>query len=170
MHNLLYVVLFVLIIIFCSGFSVSSDIDIVVIQKKLAETLPRGVVYTKVPRGLIVSMDENILFNSCNSKIKEEALYILDDIAEVLKGLSNFCVIENHIQKTCIDGLENWELSMMRSANITEYLIKFKNVSQEQLFDIGYGQFMPFRENVNPQIDGLNNRIDFVIINYEAKR
>ena len=85
--------------------------------------------------------------------------------------MPNFCVIEDHLQKNiCNNGLENWELSMMRSANIVDYLLKCGKVPQEQLFDIGYGEFMPFKDNVNPDINGLNNRLDFIIIDYSAKR
>ena len=160
------------VIIFCTGYSQSPpDENLNDIEKIFIKNLPAGIVYTQVPRGLIISVDEKIFFNDCDDNLKSESLYILDRIAYILKRLPNFCVIEDHLQKdVCSNGLENWELSMMRSANIVEYLIKCQKVPQSQLFDIGYGQFMPFKDNVNPSISGLNNRVDFVIIDYQARR
>ena len=132
--------------------------------------MPDGVIYTKVPRGLIISIDENIFFNDCETGLKESSLYILDDFAEIFKNLPNYCVIEDHVQKETCNEHENWELSMMRAANIAEYLVKCKNIPTEKIFDIGFGETMPFKDNVDPDKRGLNNRIDIVIIDYEAKR
>lgn len=135
------------------------------------KNLPDGIIYTKVPRGLIISIDENIFFNDCDSKIKESSLNILDTFASLLKTISNNCVIENHSQEvSCRENLEAWELSSVRSANIAEYLVKCNNVPPEKIFDIGFGETMPFKENVNPSGKSLNNRVDFVLIEYEAKR
>ena len=158
--------------VLCTGFSESPvGEDLNDIQKSFTNNLPKGVVYTQVPRGLIISVDEKIFFEDCDDKINSESLHILDKIAWLLKKLPNYCVIEDHLQKeVCNDGLENWELSMMRASNIVEYLVKHQKVPQEQLFDIGYGEYMPFKDNVNPEINGLNNRVDFVIIDYTAKR
>ena len=59
---------------------------------------------------------------------------------------------------------------MIRAANIAEYLVKYKDIPTEKIFDIGFGETMPFNDNVAPDKKGFNNRIDFVIIDYEAKR
>ena len=172
MHNILKIIFLIVLIIICTGFSESpSGEKLDNLQKLFKQNLPKGVVYTQVPRGLIISVDESVFFNDCDYRIKEEALYVLDKIAYILNNLPNFCVIEDHLQKdVCSNGLENWELSMMRSANVVDYLLKCGKVPQEQLFDIGYGEFMPFKDNVNPNLSVLNNRLDFVIIDYTAKR
>ena len=168
-----YLKIFLLIFVsfFCSGYSediIALSVDR--LEKFFSSSFPvrQGVYYTKVPRGLIISVDENLFFNDCNFELKDGAYYILDEFADLLKTLPNFCVIENHVQKEPC-GLENWELSMMRSSSIAEYLVKEKNVPSEKIFDIGFGETMPFRDNVAPK-DGLDNRVDFVIIEYEAKR
>lgn len=141
------------------------------LEKMFKKSMPAGILYTKVPRGLIISVDEKLFFDDCETDLKESSFYILDDFAEMFKKLPNFCVVEDHVQKSGCSGLENWELSMMRSANIVEYLVKCKDVPTEKIFDIGFGETMPFKDNVDPDNKkGLNNRIDFVIIDYEAKR
>ncbi len=166
-----YLISLFLILLFCTGFSENPSITSETIEKKFKPNMPLGTIYTIVPRGLIISIDEAHFFDDCDWNLKESSLDTLNLIAEILKDLPNFCVIEDHIQnRICSDKLENWELSMMRSASIVEYLVKCRSVSQEQLFDIGYGEFMPFRGNVNPEIKGIDNRVDFVIIDYKAKR
>ncbi len=156
--------------IITTGFSSESNITSDTIKKRFQKTLPKETVYTEVPRGLIVSLDENVLFNDCKAQIKKNSLFILDNIAIILKELPNYCVIENHTANVCEDDITNWELAMMRSANISEYFTKYRNVSTEQLFDIGYGEHMPFEKILNPNTKNLKNRIDFVIINYDTKR
>ena len=58
---------------------------------------------------------------------------------------------------------------MVRASNIAKYLF-YKNIPTEKIFDIGFGEKMPFHKNVAPELKKLDDRIDFVIINYEAKR
>ena len=58
----------------------------------------------------------------------------------------------------------------MRSSNIAEYLVKCHKISPENIFDIGFGESMPFNESVNPEALSMNNRVDFVMIEYETKR
>ena len=163
-----YTVILFLITIFCSGFS--NTLSVEVLEKMFKKSLPSGIIYTKVPRGLIISIDESLFFDDCETDLKESSLYILDDFAQMFKDLPNYCVIEDHVQKNICSDLENWELSMMRAANIAEYLVKCKNIPTEKIFDIGFGETMPFKDNVDPDKRGLNNRIDIVIIDYEAKR
>ena len=91
----------------------------------------------------------------------------MDAISYLLLILPNYCVIENHTEED--DFTKNWELSISRASNIAEYMIKYRKVPIEKVFSLGFGETMPFRDNVAPK-NGLNNRIDFVIIEYEARR
>lgn len=167
--------------IFCSGFedsiiniAVSYQPNVEKLETMFKAVLPevKGVVYTKVPRGLIISIDERYFFNDGEARIKESSLCILDRIIYQLREIPNYCVVEDHTEKNNFENSdynEDWELSASRSANIVEYMMKYGKVSAKQLFALGYGEFMPFRDNVAP-IEGINNRIDFVILEYEAKR
>lgn len=167
----LYLIILILILIFCSGFNItiSYQPEVDKLETLFKATLPVkcGIMYTKVPRGLIVSIDEKCFFNTGEARIKESSLDILDVISCLLLKLPNYCVIENHTEEQ--DFNENWELSIARASNLAEYMIKYRKVPTEKVFSLGYGESMPFRDNVAPT-KGLNNRIDFVIIDYEARR
>lgn len=169
-------ILLVLISIICSGFSAEISIsfqpNVDKLESMFKANLPSsyGIIYTKEPRGLVLSIDEKYFFSQGESRIKESSLFIINIISDLLQEMPNYCVVENHTEEI-YNGSEpeNWELSMNRSSNIVEYMIKCGKVAPSQLFALGYGEFMPFKDNVSPNI-GINNRIDFVILEYEAKR
>lgn len=174
----IYLVFLILILFFCTGFS-GSVVDISMsyqpnvdkLETIFRQKLPldeKDIVYTKVPRGLIVSINEECFFNHNEARIKESSLCLLDTLVFLLQKLSNYCVVENHTEENSFTD-ENWELSLSRSANIVDYMITCGKIPASQLFSLGYGQYMPFRDNVSPK-NGMNNRIDFVILEYEAKR
>lgn len=174
----LYIFILIIIVIFCTGFSdniyIAYKPDIDTLEELFKSNLPKAcdTTYTKVPRGLIISIDESCFFNEGEARIKESSLYILNKIVYLLKNLSNYCVVEDHTQNNDFsksDYKEDWELSMTRSANIVEYMIKYGHIEPTRIFALGFGEYMPFRDNVAPQ-KNMENRIDFVIIQYEAKR
>ncbi len=181
MNNIYLIVLF-LILLFCSGFS-NQELNIVFSYQPNVDRLEtifktylpikEGILYTKVPRGLIVSIDERYFFNEGETRIKESSLCILDIIIVLLHKLSNYCVVEDHTETDIfLDSSykQTWELSLVRSSNIVEYMIECGKLPSTRLFALGYGQYMPFLDNVSKDKNGMNNRIDFVIIEYEAKR
>lgn len=163
-----YIIVLLILYIFCTGGSTSSTQS--EIEKIIISELKNNITITKVPRGLILSFDENVFFNGCNTKINQNSLSILDKIANILKRIQKFCVIENHTADNCSPELDTWEIAMVRAGNIAEYLIKHNSVPQGQIFDIGFGEFMPFNENINIKAKKLDNRVDFVIIDYDETR
>ena len=58
------------------------------------------------------------------------------------------------------------ELTIERAQNIAQYIVQTKLVLHGQIYAIGFGELMPFRDNVD-YCDDMDNRIDFVIINYD---
>lgn len=175
-----YFIFFIFILMLCTGFS-NKIVDVSIVYQPNVERLEAffkkyipikdGVIYTKVPRGLIVSVDERVFFSACDTRIKESSLYILDVIIILLQKLQNYCVIESHTDEAgCNDCCENWELSTIRAQNIAEYISVHGGISTDKLSSNGFGRLMPFKDNVSSRQNGFDNRIDFVIIEYEAKR
>ncbi len=139
---------------------------------KAAIPLNEGIIYTKVPRGLIISINEQYFFDRGSIKIRKSSLHILDAIISVFKNIDNVCVIEDHSDYDGVgdsDYNSNWELTIARSTNIVQYFIKCGGINPEKIFGFGFGEFMPFKDNVSETGD-MDNRIDFVFIDYEARR
>lgn len=135
--------------------------------------LKEGVIYTKVPRGLVISIDEKVFFSNGEIKIKQTSLPILDIMADILKNLPNEFVIENHtteIPNVCSPYKENWELSIARASNLVQYFTVYKKLSPDKITSLGLAEYVPYRYKTKNINFDLNNRIDFVIIEYEAMR
>ena len=151
------------------SFVLPSSAELRGIESALQNEIGKVAIYTYVPRGLVVSFDENLFFDGTNEKISRHGLLILNSIADVINSVDNICVIEGHtrdLDKFKSDIYQdNWELSLARANNIVLYLIRCKNVNPKKLLPIGYGAFMPFHDSVSYTGD-LNCRIDFVFLDY----
>lgn len=154
--------------------STTFDSQINNIQQAFLNVLParNTIVYTKVPRGLILSIAEQEFFAPLDYNIKPEGKRLLNSIISVLQEYKNDCVIESHTDEnipSSSEYQEDWELSVARANAVANYLVKNGNLPQGRVFPLGFGEMMPFKENVSPK--GFSDkRVDFVIFDYEIKR
>lgn len=182
MAYLCKVFILIFILLFCSGAAAPDKTAVISVNKPETEKAEKlfkavipvkeGIIYTKVPRGLIISIDEKYFFTRGSIKIRESSLVTLNAIISVYQNLDNFCVIECHSDPDGVsdsDYQSNWGLTLARASNIVLYFIRYGNIKPDKIFGIGFGEFMPFKDNVSPN-GNLDNRIDFVFIDYEAKR
>ncbi len=142
------------------------------IEDFVKENLPDSehVIYTIVPRGLIISVATDFLFGYAGTEIHEGAYNFLYQIGSIVKYLNKPCVVEgNALTQSDEDKLSNIELSVMRADEIVEFLIKHNNVNPVLLRAIGFGDMLPFKDNVSYK-GHMDKRIDFVILNYESER
>lgn len=140
------------------------------IEHLFKQQLPQNdsIIYTKVPRGLVISIKSEVFFADGEVEILDSAKSILHAIAQTLKTIPNECVIESHSVNENFENTYryNWELTTIRADKIVQYLIKEEKLNPQKIEAIGFGEIMPFFDNVNSNAN-LNRRIDFVIINYE---
>ena len=129
-----------------------------------------GITYTIVPRGLVISIATGVLFDEQKIDIKADSEKLLFKIGEIIKTIDKPCVVEgNALTQNECDEINNIELSIMRADNIVEFIIKNNHVLPEKIRAIGFGNMLPFNDNVS-YTGKLNKRIDFVILNYEYER
>lgn len=141
------------------------------LEKVLPDDTP--VVYTVVPRGLIVSIKEDIFFKGENILLNKSSTAVLDAIGSVLRQIGNNCTVESHTEgHNNTHGVyrTNWEISMARAESVADYLIYCGQIPASRVFTLGYGDCMPFRDSVSASKKGFDRRIDFVIFDYEYKR
>lgn len=144
-----------------------STLDIERLFKEKLQLNNTMIIYTKVPRGLVISIDSSVFFEKGKDKLLESSKPILKLLSEVIISLPNDCVVEgNVVSMGKSDYSDNWELSTVRAEKIVDYLIKTHQVNPQKIDAVGFGEFMPFEDNVDYR-GNLENRIDFVIINYE---
>ena len=142
------------------------------IEDFVKENLPNSehVIYTIVPRGLVISVATDFLFREASTEIHEDAYNFLYQIGSIVKYINKPCVVEgNALTQGDADILSNIELSIIRADEIVEFMIKMNGINPNLLRAIGFGNMLPFYDNVSYK-GHMDKRIDFVILNYESER
>lgn len=154
--------------------STSLDSKINQIQNSFTTVLPQKdtIMYTKVPRGLVLSIAEEEFFSPEKYLIKASGKDILNRIIYVLQKYDNDCVIESHTDEVLSEDSiysYDWELSIARANRIADYIVKVGKISSARVFPLGFGEIMPFKDNVS-QKGFRDKRVDFVIFDYDVTR
>lgn len=124
------------------------------------------LVTTTEERGLVVSIQETLLFESGSADLTARARDILGKIATVLATAPNQIKVEGHTDNLPIRTVmfpSNWELSVIRSTNVV-HILQSDGISPERLSAAGYGEFRPISSNDTEAGRGKNRRIDLLIL------
>jgi chemotaxis protein MotB len=124
------------------------------------------LVTTTEERGLVVSIQETLLFESGSADITARARDILEKIATVLAAAPNQIKVEGHTDNLPIKTAKfpsNWELSVIRSTNVV-HILQSDGISPDRLSAAGYGEFRPISSNDTDAGRGKNRRIDLLIL------
>jgi chemotaxis protein MotB len=127
----------------------------------------KSVKFIKSSKGLIIRVNNTILFDEGSAQIKPQAQKTLNEITKVLTKIDNPVIIEGHTDSIPIKNEKfpsNWELSTARATNIISYLIKNGNISPKRLSAVGYGEYMPIAKNTAISGRMLNRRVDIIVL------
>jgi len=150
----------------------SYDIGTATFVKQLEETIEDvgrksdiGISY--MDKGIIIALDESMLFNSGSAKVNPESFNALDTISKnILNRISNPVRVEGHTDNIPIMSdafASNWELSTARAVNVLKYLADKGKVSAKRLSAVGYGESKPLVRNDTESNRKKNRRVDLVI-------
>lgn len=139
------------------------------VDKYIEDNKLKGSVNSSLQeRGLVISFEDNIFFDSGKAEIRENMKEKLDSVANILKKMDNYLRIEGHTDNLSINTREfksNWQLSSVRAANVVEYLVVKDGMPAARLSSVGYGEHRPIVSNDNEQNRSKNRRVDIVILN-----
>ena len=117
-------------------------------------------------RGLVVSLTEAGFFPPGDQSIRQDALSLLDAVADVLNASSVQVRIEGHTDSTPISTARypsNWELSSARATTVLNYLVK-RGIATSRLSVAGYAGERPIADNSTAEGRAMNRRVDLVIL------
>ncbi|MCK4462957.1 MAG: OmpA family protein [Candidatus Omnitrophica bacterium] len=139
------------------------------IKRDLEKRLRGKVGLELQERGLVITLANNILFNSGKAKIKEEAYPILDKISKVIKtkAPNKNIGVEGHTDNVPIKysgWKSNRELSTARANNVYHYLVDVGGLPPARLTTMGYGQYKPIASNDTEEGRAKNRRVEIVIL------
>lgn len=118
-------------------------------------------------RGLVVSIEDTLLFESGSADITPKAKEILKKISTVLAAAPNFIRVEGHTDNLPIHTSEfpsNWELSVIRATNVVQILATDGGIAPDRLSATGYGEYRPIASNNTDAGRAQNRRVDLIIL------
>lgn len=118
-------------------------------------------------RGIVLELDESILFDSGKADIKPSSIPILDTISKIINETDNEIVAEGNTDDVPVKNAEfdsNWELSTKRALSIVKYLIENKNINPNRISIKGYGEFNPIAPNDTQENKSKNRRVDILVV------
>lgn len=121
-------------------------------------------------RGVVLSFNENILFDSGKAIVKKEIYPILDSVADAIYECPNDILIMGHTDNTPIKNKlykSNWELSVYRGLSVLDYFFKKKELSPSRFYVGGCGSFRAIYPNDTPKNRSLNRRVEIIFKNIE---
>ena len=124
------------------------------------------------PRGLIIRVNSNKIFDEGSATIKPPAKETITEIVKVLTKIDNPVIIEGHTDSVPIKNAKfpsNWELSTARATNIISFVMKTGKISPKRLCAVGYGEYMPIGDNTSISGRMLNRRVDIIVLEKENK-
>jgi len=121
----------------------------------------------RTERGVVLVLQERILFESGEAEILEEGMPFLDRIGTLLMDIPNNVTVEGHTDSRPISNYRypsNWELSGARASSVVRYLISEHNLAVERFSTVGYADTKPFVPNTSEENWGQNRRVEIVIM------
>lgn len=140
------------------------------LEERLAQEIAdKQVLLQRTSRGLIISMANDILFDSGKAKVKRSANSVLERIASVLNETvpDRDIGVEGHTDNVPIqhsNWKSNWELSSSRATIVLHYLIDKCGVNPKRLSAIGYGEYRPIESNDTKAGRARNRRVEIIIL------
>ncbi|MEF9933833.1 MAG: flagellar motor protein MotB [Clostridium sp.] len=119
-------------------------------------------------RGLVISLQDTVIFDSGSAAVKPQQAETLVKIGSILKKMPNYIRVEGHTDNVPIKNTKfssNWQLSSVRASNMVEILVAKSLIAPSKISAMGYGEYRPVSDNSTIQGRSKNRRVDIVILN-----
>ncbi|HEY3740260.1 MAG TPA: OmpA family protein [Bryobacteraceae bacterium] len=125
-----------------------------------------GVKLKVESRGIVISLEQKVLFDSGDDRISDQALLVISEIAGVLRGVPNKISLIGHADSRPIHSKrfrDNWELSVARSLRLRELLSREFGIAEGRLSVASLGANDPVDSEDTEEGRANNRRVEFVI-------
>ncbi|HLD29809.1 MAG TPA: flagellar motor protein MotB [bacterium] len=116
-----------------------------------------------------IILSDPILFTSGSDELKSETIWILSELADILRGVKeNEVIVEGHTDdiplKAGAKFASNWELSLARAFSVVRYLTEIEGLDPNRFIPTGYGEHRALFPNDSPVHRAQNRRIEICIL------
>lgn len=118
--------------------------------------------------GLLVTIKDNVLFDSGSATVRREDIEIAREISELLViDPPRNIIISGHTDNVPISNANfgsNWELSVMRAINFLKILLENDKLDPSYFSAKGFGEFNPIASNDTADGRSKNRRVEVLIL------
>ncbi|HON37781.1 MAG: OmpA/MotB family protein [Desulfomonilia bacterium] len=115
-------------------------------------------------RGLAIMINGDILFNEGSHELKEDALPILESIAQSLHNVDSIISVEGHTDNRGGTPTQQYRLSMRRAGSVLDYFVYAAGMSPTKFALAGYGSSRPVESNGTEQGRKKNRRVEIILL------
>lgn len=146
------------------------------LEERLSKEIgDKQVLLELANRGLVITLSNEILFDSGKAKLKVSSGDVLKKVASVInERLPDRNIgVEGHTDNVPIKHSgwkSNWELSTARATSVLHYLIDKCGIKPSKLVAMGYGEYRPIDTNATAAGRSRNRRVEIVILPSEVTK
>ncbi|HEX2924713.1 MAG TPA: flagellar motor protein MotB [Ruminiclostridium sp.] len=134
-----------------------------------SQGLKGDVSVTMQDRGIVVTINEKILFKSGSAKIEPDDQDTLIRIGkDILSKIPDKHIrVEGHTDNIPMSSVlyaSNWELSSARAINVLKLLVAKCGINPKMITPVPYGEYTPLVPNTSDANRAKNRRVDIVIL------
>jgi chemotaxis protein MotB len=130
---------------------------------QLEKTRGLEAQYTK--KGIHLTLNDNLLFNSGAARLTPQGHALLDKIASIIGPLGRYIRVEGHTDNLPISTHRypsNWELSTARAISVVKYFQR-RGIPPHFLSAAGYGASKPRAANDLERHRSKNRRVEIIL-------
>lgn len=133
-----------------------------------SEDISESVTMEITKKGIMISINDSISFQSGSADLNEEFKKILTAIGKVVAPKMNKyeMIVEGHTDNIPIATAKypsNWELSTGRAIAALRFMLNKENLPQNRVTAVGYGEFRPKTKNDTPANRSKNRRVEIYL-------
>lgn len=137
-----------------------------------ANSLTDVIKVREEDRGVVLQLDETILFDPGKADLKRKSEKLLNMVTKIIKELPNDVLIEGNTDDVPMFNEEfqsNWELSTGRAVSVVKYFVSVKKLDPTKFSVKGYGEYKPLVKNNSAKNRSINRRVDILIVKEQQK-
>jgi chemotaxis protein MotB len=117
--------------------------------------------------GLLVTIGDNVLFDSGSAEVRSQDTQLAREIAALLvMDPPRNVIISGHTDNVPIRNSKytsNWELSVMRAVNFMSIVLQYNSLDPKWFSAKGFGEYQPIAANDTPEGRAKNRRVEILI-------
>ncbi|HWB48338.1 MAG TPA: OmpA family protein, partial [Stellaceae bacterium] len=137
------------------------------LSKSLAALIRKGQVnVTLQALGVVIDINETLLFHSGKADLQPEALPLIDQIAKILVDLHYQIQVNGFTDNVPIHNAQfdsNWDLSATRAISVVKRFAA-AGIDPTLLVGAGFGEYHPVAPNNTAEGKAANRRVSIVVV------